>query len=266
MRKKQHGPKGRRDKRENDSPRSSGKTYIAGRKPVKDMLISSPERIDTVFVRKGKDKALGQILDLCREKKITFRLVNADEMDRIYDGNHQGVAAQASAVGYTDLDELMEQAKSAPVPLIVALDQVKDPGNAGTLIRTLYALGCAGVIVGKHGGAYLGDGAVRASAGALAQASVARVPNLARALDECAENGFFIYGAQKTDNSLNVFEAKLATPAVLVLGSEEKGIRPGVQKRLDESLEIPFGREFDSLNVAQAGAIIMAQFAKKSLQ
>ncbi|XPV76425.1 MAG: 23S rRNA (guanosine(2251)-2'-O)-methyltransferase RlmB [Desulfovibrio sp.] len=262
MRKKQHGHKGRRDNRETEAPRGNSKTFIAGRKPVKEMLLSSPERIDLVYIRKGKDKAMDVILDLCRENKITFRLVDREEMDRIYSGNHQGVAAQASAIAYMELDELMEQAKTAPVPLIVVLDQVQDPGNVGTLVRTLYALGCAGVVVGKHGSAYLGEGAVRASAGALSRASIARVSNIAQSLDKCQEEGFFIYGAQKAADSQNVFKTQLATPAVLVLGSEEKGIRPGVQKRLDVSLEIPFGRDFDSLNVAQAGAIIMGQFAK----
>ena len=149
------------------------------------------------------------------------------------------------------------------VPLVVALDQVQDPGNVGTLCRTLYALGGAGVILPRHNSAYLGPAAHRAAAGALERLPVARVTNLAHALDEAEEAGFSIYGAGCGPDAADAFEHAMQLPAVLVLGNEDKGLRPGVAKRCGRMLRIPLARKFDSLNVAQAGAILLGLAAMR---
>ena len=111
----------------------------------------------------------------------------------------------------------------------------------------------------KHNSVFLGAAAVKASAGALPLLPVARVPNLGRALETLQEEGFTVYSTG--DEGRSVFETTLKLPAVLVLGNEEKGVRPGVEKHAGESLRIPLARDFDSLNVAQAGAIFIAAFA-----
>jgi 23S rRNA (guanosine2251-2'-O)-methyltransferase len=173
------------------------------------------------------------------------------------------VAARCAALDYTPLERLLERAPEAPLPLIVALDQVQDTGNVGVLARTVHALGGAGLIVCQHHGAYLGAGAVRSSAGALNKLPVAKVGNLANAMKDCVNYDYTLYCARMTSDSDNVYTAELQTPAVLLLGNEEKGIRPGVSKFAHHSLHIPFQREFDSLNVAQAGAIIVSEFARR---
>ena len=143
------------------------------------------------------------------------------------------------------------------------LDALQDPGNVGTLCRTLYALGGAGVILPRHNSAYLGPAAHRAAAGALERLPVARVTNLAHALDEAEEAGFSIYGAGCGPDAADAFEHAMQLPAVLVLGNEDKGLRPGVAKRCGRMLRIPLARKFDSLNVAQAGAILLGLAAMR---
>ena len=246
---------------------AGGKQLVAGRKPVRELLETAPERVDMLWFRKGlRDKRVEEIISLCRERGISFRAADREEMDRMYDGNHQGILAQSAAIGYVELEELLETAKSAPLPLVVVLDKVQDPGNLGTLARTMYALGAAGLVVGKYGGAYIGEGALRSSAGALNNLPVARVTNLSRALEICAGSGFFVYGAGRGETSRSLYDTPLSMPAVLVLGNEEKGLRPGVVKQCDELLEIPFGREFDSMNVAQAGAVFVGEFLRRHLK
>lgn len=134
-----------------------------------------------------------------------------------------------------------------------------DPGNVGTLCRTLYALGGAGLLLPRHNSAYLGPAARRAAAGALEHLPVAQVTNLAHALDSAEEAGLTIYGAGGAPgpNSLDAFADGMRLPAVLVLGNEDKGLRPGVAKRCAHMLRIPLARPFDSLNVAQAGAVLL---------
>ena len=146
-----------------------------------------------------------------------------------------------------------------------AFDQVQDPGNVGTLCRTLYARGGAGIILPRHNSAYLGPAARRSAAGALEHLPVTRVTNLGHALDSAEEAGLTIYGAggQSAPNSVNAFTETMHLPAVLVLGNEEKGLRPGTVKRCAHMLRIPLARSFDSLNVAQAGGILLGLAAAR---
>ncbi|MGE4422422.1 MAG: TrmH family RNA methyltransferase [Pseudodesulfovibrio sp.] len=249
---------------DNGRDKKDSKIYIVGNKPVKELLLESPQKVDFVAFRKGRrDQAMEEILDLCRTGNVPYKSVSAKDLDYMYRGNHQGVAARCAALDYTPLEQLLEQAPDAPLPLIVALDQVQDTGNVGVLARTVHALGGAGLIVCQHHGAYIGAGAVRSSAGALNKLPVAKVGNLANAMKDCVNYDFTIYCARMTPDSDNVYTANLQTPAVLLLGNEEKGVRPGVAKFAHHSLHIPFLREFDSLNVAQAGAIIVSEFARR---
>ncbi|CAK7029656.1 MAG: 23S rRNA (guanosine-2'-O-)-methyltransferase RlmB [Desulfovibrio sp.] len=238
-----------------------------GIKPVIELLQNDPAKIDAVFIKKGrKDADTSKIIDLCRKNGVRFSLVDDASLARIWKGRHQGVIARLFDKGFVELPDLLETAASDPLPLILALDQVQDPGNAGALARTLYALGGSGLIVPRHNGVYLGAAAARVSAGALEKLPVTKVANLAQALDTAIDAGYTVYGADtaKQGDELDATSAFGFTPrlpAVLVLGGEEGGIRPVVRKRCSAVISIPFAREFDSLNVAQAGGIIIGAFA-----
>lgn len=239
---------------------------LPGIKPVLELLNTDPARIDTVLIRRGRRTTdTDTLMDICRTNHVRFNLVDGPALDKLYTGAHQGVVARLYAAGYIEVDEMLSQALDAPLPIIIALDQVQDPGNAGTLARSLYALGGAGLIVPRHNAAYLGASAQRAAAGALEKLPVARVTNLARALDDAIDAGFTVYGAMLGDNSVNAFATKIHTPCILVLGNEDKGIRPNVAKRCHKLLHIPMLRPFDSLNVAQAGALLLGEFARDLL-
>ncbi len=239
---------------------------LPGMKPVLELLERDPSLVDIVYVRRGRvSKESARLLDLCRAAGVRFSLVEDSVLARVAgSAGHQGVAARLRETGLTDWDELLDAAPQAPLPLIVALDQVRDPGNVGTLARTLYALGAAGMVLPRHNSAFLGPGARRSAAGALERLPIAQVANLGRAVDDAARRGFFTFAAQRAERALDPLRAALPLPALLVLGSEEDGIRPGVAKRCADSLCIPFLREFDSLNVAQAGAILVSCFARGS--
>lgn len=238
---------------------------LCGIKPVLELLESEPGKIDEVYLRRGGRIDAGKILDLCRDHRIRFNLCEGRDLDRLVGSgtNHQGVAARLLCTGLIEFSDLIAQISDAPLPLIVALDQVLDPGNVGTLARSLYALGAAGLVVPKHNSAFLGSGARRAAAGALERLPVSRVVNLSRALDEAADAGLMVCGAGQTAHSESVYTAALNFPMLLVLGSEEHGVRDQVGKRCEKHLHIPLLRSFDSLNVAQAGAMIVSECARR---
>lgn len=248
------------------SENANADNLVPGRKPVLELIKNSPSTVDMVFILDGiRGREIGAVLDACRDLSVRFRKVSRADMDRMFSGNHQGIIARTSATEYTDFEELMQHALDAPLPLVLALDQVQDPGNVGAMARTLYALGGAGIIVPKDRTAYLGAAAIKASAGALTRLPVSRVVNLSRALDRAEELGWPIYGSLVDPAGENMYTQALSTPAILVMGNEEKGIRPGVAKRCSRRLTIPLGRKFDSFNVAQAAAIIMGEFSRQKM-
>jgi len=244
----------------------AGKEYeswAVGRKPVQEVLLSKPEQVDLVYIQENiRSHALERIVDVCRSQKVRFRKVSEADMKRIHSGNSQGVLARIFQPGFTNMAAVLEQLATAPLPVVLALDQVQDPGNLGTLARTMVALGGAGIILPKNRTAFPGAVAAKASAGALSRLPIAHVTNLARSLEYCAEQGCTVFGAVVAANAENLFTFTPTFPAVLVLGNEDKGIRPNVLKRCDRKLFVPMPGVMQSLNVAQAGAMALAMFAR----
>ena len=235
-------------------------SYIQGRKPVLELLSVSADRVDLVLIKKPVPGELRQVIEICRQTGIRFRLTTAQELDRLAKG-HQGVIARVRAINNALPEDIFSLTANSHFPVILALDQVQDPGNLGTLARTMAALGGPGIITPKDRSAHPGAGAMKSSAGAISRINLAQVTNLSRTLDLARDNGFWIYGAVMREGS-DVFEMKLNFPALLVLGGEDKGIRPNVLKRCHEKVHIPMPGGFDSLNVAQAGAIILGQMLR----
>ncbi|MDR3320245.1 MAG: RNA methyltransferase [Desulfovibrio sp.] len=250
---------------------------LPGVKPVLELLSRDPGRIDLVYCKKGlrSHEAL-EAQKLCRQNGLRFTLVEQAVLDHMCrDARrgktavaHQGLVARLTPSAYCRLDEMLSSVTDAPLPLALALDQVQDPGNVGSLARTLYALGGAGIILPLHNSAHLGPAAHKAAAGALEHMPLARVANLGHALDKAEERGFVIYGTGCGEKSVgqftrNAFAEHLRLPAVLAFGNEQKGLRPGVAKRCTCLLHIPTARDFDSFNVAQAGAILLGLAAAR---
>lgn len=243
--------------------------YLPGIKPVLELLRNEPEKAETVYLRKGRrNKDFDEIMDLCRKEGVKFQLMDASLFQKQVPDASQGVAVRLFEAGFVDSKDIFNSIMDAPLPLVVVLDQVNDPGNAGTLARTLFALGGAGLIIPRHNSVFLGAGARRAAAGALEKLPVAMAGSLTQTIDEALEMGINVYGAAASDSAPegkkveNILDFSPYLPAVLILGSEESGIRPVLLKRCQTILSIPMLRDFDSINVAQAGAICIASFLR----
>ncbi|WP_027185478.1 TrmH family RNA methyltransferase [Desulfovibrio inopinatus] len=238
--------------------------FVVGRKPVHEAVTADPDAIDAVFFRQGPIHGpLAEIRRLCKQYNIAYKFVPQKSLDSRHPGNHQGVVARLATTRFVELEDVMQATLSGPLPIVVVLDQVQDGGNVGTLSRTLLALGGGGIVLPKHGGAGIGQRALKASAGALRRLPVCRVTNLGRALDELAEHGFHLVLADSGEDAINAFEAELPFPMVLVLGGEEKGARASIAKRCPVHVRIPMPGDFESLNVAQAGAILLGLAAER---
>ena len=172
--------------------------------------------------------------------------------------SHQGVCAEASAYPYADPAALL----AAPEPLIVALDEVTDPGNLGAVCRTAEVAGATGVVVPQRRSAEVTAAVCRASAGALEHLALARVRNLADFLGEAKAAGCWCYGA---DAGARVPSDRpdYAGGVVVVLGAEGRGLRRRVAGACDELVAIPRRGRVDSLNVSAAAAVLVYEILQR---
>jgi 23S rRNA (guanosine2251-2'-O)-methyltransferase len=179
----------------------------------------------------------------------------ADELERLCGSpDHQGVVAEVDPFPYADPESLFDADDGQG--LVVALDQIQDPHNLGAVCRAAEVAGAAGVVIPERRAASITAAACKASAGAVEHLPVARVRNLADWLAGAKEGGAWIYGAD-AEARRPYTEVEWTGRAVLVLGSEGKGLRQRVAKTCDELISIPVAGAIGSLNASVAAAVIL---------
>jgi 23S rRNA (guanosine2251-2'-O)-methyltransferase len=178
---------------------------------------------------------------------------NPIELERLCGSpDHQGVVAEVDPYPYGDPVGLLRRQDA----LIVALDQVQDPRNLGSVCRSAEFAGAAGVVVPERRAAAVTAVTCKASAGAVEHLEVAHVRNLADWLAAAKEAGFWIWGAD-AEAKAAPWKVDLKGPTVLVLGGEGEGLRPRVAKACDGLLALPRAGEVESLNVSAAAAALL---------
>jgi 23S rRNA (guanosine2251-2'-O)-methyltransferase len=178
-----------------------------------------------------------------------------DELERLCrSADHQGVVAEVDPYPYADPGSLFESDDGQG--LVVALDQIQDPHNLGAVCRAAEVAGAAGVVIPERRAAAVTPAACKASAGAVEHLPVARVTNLADWLGSAKEQGAWVHGAD-AEAERRYTDVEWTGRAVLVLGSEGRGLRQRVAKGCDELVSIPVAGRIGSLNVSVAAAVIL---------
>jgi 23S rRNA (guanosine2251-2'-O)-methyltransferase len=218
--------------------------------------------LDRIVIARGRqDTRVEEIVRLARERNIPVHFEDRGQLDRLADSkDHQGVVALAAARSAGTIEEILGAANSAASRgekgLIVLLDGVEDPHNLGAIIRTALAAGAHGVVIPERRAAGLTDTVARASAGALAHLPVAKVTNLARAIEELKEAGYWIIGLDEhADKSYT--QADYNSPVGIVLGGEGKGLHELTRKRCDFIVSLPTTGPVKSLNVSVAAGVVL---------
>jgi 23S rRNA (guanosine2251-2'-O)-methyltransferase len=178
-----------------------------------------------------------------------------DELERLCGSpDHQGVVAEVDPYPYADPGSLFDADDGQG--LVVALDEIQDPHNLGAVCRAAEVAGAAGVVIPERRAASVTPAACKASAGAVEHLHVARVRNLADWLGEAKKAEAWIYGAEAGAERLYT-ELEWRGRAVLVLGSEGKGLRQRVANTCDALVSIPVAGRVGSLNASVAAAVIL---------
>ena len=199
-----------------------------------------------------------EIIELARERKIPVRLDDRGAVDRAAPKiAHQGVLAFHSSSQYVEFGSLI-----LGRGLIVLLDGVEDPHNLGAILRTAHAAGASGVVIPERRAAGITEIAAKAAAGALEHISVARVVNMARAVEELKEAGYWIYGIdERGDHGYD--QVQLSEPIAIVMGGEGHGLHEIVRKRCDFVVSIPMAGAISSLNVSVATGVVLFEFRRR---
>jgi len=207
-----------------------------------------------------RDNRIDDIVRRAELKHVAIDQVPRQLLDDLTRGaNHQGVGLDASEFAYVTVDDIAAESGT-----VLVLDHLHDPQNLGTLLRTAGAVGIAGVVIPQDRAVAITPSVVNASAGAVEHLMVARVPNLARALDELKKSGRWVIGLDESTTSEPLFETDLPLPAVLVVGSEADGIGVNVAKRCDLTVALPMRGQVASLNAATAGSIVLFDLVRRS--
>jgi len=232
--------------------------WIYGRQAVREVLRAGRR---TAFVLQLADSAraqgaLDEILTLARKKNIRVEKVPPAALDRL-GGNHQGVALQVDEYPLSPLEEILTRAEAAgSEALLLILDQIQDPQNLASLLRTAEAAGIHGVIMPLRRAAGVTPAVVNASAGAVEHLAIAQA-NLAQAIEEIKRRGIWVAGLDADPAGESLLNADLKGPLALVIGSEGEGLRPLVRKSCDRLLRLPMRGRIEALNAAAAGSIAL---------
>jgi 23S rRNA (guanosine2251-2'-O)-methyltransferase len=231
-------------------------TLLWGYHPVYEALRAGRRRVESLFMVREKITAREEALMRCaREAGVAVEGRTAQQVTAMVGHRrHQGICAKVSAYPLASLEDILAAGRAAA--FILVLDQIVDPQNLGAIVRTAQCLGIHGVVMPKDRSAPPTAAASKASAGALEHMQVAYVTNLVDALGRLKKHGLWIAGAERHGRQ-PVFDADLTGPLAMVIGGEEKGIRPLVRKQCDFTIVVPQVGPLGSLNASAAAAVIM---------
>lgn len=242
-------------KEEKDSKNSD---IIEGRNPVLEALKSGRE-INKILVASGASEgSVKQIIAMAKDKGIIIQKVERSKLDGISESdNHQGVIAYVAAYNYSELDEVLAKVEAeGRDPFIVICDEINDPHNLGSIIRTANAVGADCVIIPKRRSVGITAVVAKTSAGAIEYVPVCRVSNLNQTIAKLKERGIWVAAADM-DGTSEHFKANLKGKMAIVVGSEGEGISRLVKENCDFVVKIPMKGAVTSLNASVAAAILM---------
>jgi 23S rRNA (guanosine2251-2'-O)-methyltransferase len=233
---------------------------VYGINPVSEVLRTG--RVTRLRVGVRGDGRFRELLEAARRRGVHVEQVERDVLDRLAAGGvHQGVVADVEEAAHEyGVNDLVRT--SSGTPLIVVLDGIEDPHNLGAILRTADAAGVDGVVMQTRRSAALGGTAAKASAGASAHVRVARVVNIARALEDLKEAGVWTIGL--AGDAPTPYDAiDLTLPSALVLGAEGSGLRRLVRERCDRLAAIPMRGHVGSLNVSVAAGVVLFEAVRQ---
>ncbi len=235
---------------------SASKFTVTGLRSIEECLKVNPKKILKIMVPSGKNSSrFDEIVGLAKKNKVTVETTGKTEKN-----SEQELSAVLEPFQYVDfsglLSVLKKQTQNTNKPVVVALDGITDTNNLGAIIRTAAFMGIRHVLIPKDRSVQITDTVFRIASGGLEYVEVSQVTNLVSALKELKEAGFWVVGfTEHSEQRLEEVPKDIAK--VIVIGNEEKGIRPLVLENCDFRVGLESRGELKSLNASVAAALSM---------
>lgn len=238
--------------------------YIEGRRAAAEALRTGfPVKRALVAEGADRDASFTALVADVQAAGIPVRRVSRAELDALSaHGAHQGIALEVGEFPYASLQDVVARAGDGAA-LVVVLDHVTDAGNFGAIVRSAEVVGAAGVVIASKRAAEVTVTTYKTSAGAVMHLPIARVPNIARALEDLKAAGFWAVGASEHAEGV-CWETPLAGRIALVMGSEGDGISRLVLETCDDLTKLPQRGQTESLNVAQAATALCYEWLRQN--
>ena len=227
---------------------------IYGRNPIREAI--NAKRVKKIYLSNGFSHS--EILQLIKDNHLSITNVSNNELDKMCNGVHQGIAAEIKDYEYYSFESILQLARKKDNPVIVILDGINDTHNLGAILRSCDVFDVSGIVMGKHNQVPLNATVAKASAGAINYVPVCLVNNLNQAIAKLKEEGFWIVS---TDGSgqINYQDLKYDFKVGLVIGSEGQGVSKLVLKNSDYIVKIPQFGHVNSLNASVAAGILLSK-------
>jgi 23S rRNA (guanosine2251-2'-O)-methyltransferase len=243
--------------------RADAQRWIYGRHAVAAALANPHRRWYRLAALAGHEREARALVDRARARRLgdgdAICVLDRQQFVEILpDGAvHQGLALAVEPLAAPDLADLVQSAEAATTRnVIVVLDRVSDPHNLGAVLRSAAAFGALAVVLATHGAPPITGALAKAASGAVESVPLVRVVNLARALDQLKQAGFWVCGLEESAPQL-LTALDLGGRVALVLGSEGGGLRRLVRERCDYLARLPTRAEHPTINVSNAAAIAL---------
>lgn len=252
---------------DSDKEKNIMEDIVIGRNAVIEVL-NGDRTVETLYISNSKlEGSINKIINIAKDKKILIKEVDRRKLDSMCGGEvHQGVIAKVSPYKYSEVSEILDFAnEKGEAPFIVILDEVEDPHNLGSIVRTAELFGVHGIIIPKRRSASVTSTVYKSSVGAIEHVKIAKVTNLNSVIDNLKEKGIWVYGADIRATEYS-YQVDFCGPCALIIGNEGRGISKLTVQKCDKLIKIPMVGKINSLNASVAGGIMMYEVLKGRLK
>ena len=238
---------------------------IFGKNSVLEALISGQREINKILISKNlhSDAKLNKIKDLAQKNGIVFQFVAKEKFLPYAEFNHQGIIAQVSPIKYIDLDEFLEKSHNNESLLI--LDGIEDSHNLGAIIRTAVCAGVSGIILPSRRSVQINSTVEKTSAGAINHIPIIKVNSLSNAVEKLKNSDWWIIATDVSADD-NYYDINYdGMNSAIIMGAEHAGVSKSLLKASDFIVKIPMLKDFNSLNVSNALAVIIFETVRQKL-
>jgi len=241
--------------------KKSSPFWIFGIHPIREALRAGTGNAkELIYAR--EDRRIQPLLALAAQHNIPIRREDR-KIINVLAGNthHQGIALKVENYVYSSLESVIGGNPSYLDPLII-LDSIQDPQNLGAIIRSSCFFGARGIVIPKDRSAQVTATVIKVASGGATYLPVYQVVNLARTIKQLKNAGLWVFGLDPNADRA-IYDVDLQVPLAIVVGNEQKGLRPLVRKSCDTLIAIPRAGNLQSLNAAMAATIALAEINRQ---